>query len=75
MTDGLEIPQNPEPLNDIEIRSRGRVITIDEYYKLDKYNRIEKVLYSVPKPELGQTFCKMVKRPKHLDKGYYYRCY
>jgi hypothetical protein len=74
LIDDLKVPDNPVELNDIEIRSRGRIITIDKFYKLDKYDRVEYISYSKPKPEQGETHCSRVKCPKHLDRVICFKC-
>ena len=73
--DQLDIPVNPDSLNAIELRNRGRVVTIEEIYKLNKYDTVEKVLYSIPKPEEGETKCVRTRCPKYLDRVLCYKCY
>ncbi len=70
----LNIPNNPVALNNIQMRNRGRIITIDKYYKLDKYNNIENISYSKPKPEMGENGCYRVKCPKYLDRTICIKC-
>ena len=72
--DGLYIPQNPERLNEINIRSRYRVVGIDKYVKLDKFDRVDKILYSKPQPDKGETRCYRVNCPNWLETVGCWKC-
>lgn len=65
--DTLYKPQEPEVINEIGMRSRYRLTGIDKYVKLDKYDRIDKILYSKPKPDKGETKCYRVTCPSWIE--------
>jgi hypothetical protein len=74
LLDTLYIPENPEPINEIVMRTRSRLVGIDTNLKLDTYNRVERILFSEPKPDLGETKCFRVKCPSWLENVYCWKC-
>ena len=72
--DTLYKPPNTEPINEIGIRSRYRLIGIDEHVKLDRYDRINKILYSKPKPDKGETRCYRVNCPNWIENIACWKC-
>jgi len=72
--DALHIPENPVAINEVDVRKYYRTIGIDKHAKLDKYNNIEKILYSKPKPEMGETMCYPSSCPSWINNIICWKC-
>ena len=72
--DSLRMPLNPESINEIGIRSKYRVVGIDKHIRLDRFDRVEKILYSEPKPEQGETHCGRVTCPNWIEEAKCWKC-
>lgn len=72
--DTLQIPNNTIPINEIDTRRFIRLIGVEKHLKMDKYDRIEKMTYGKPKPELGETKCYRVSCPYWFSEVVCWKC-
>lgn len=70
----VNIPQNPEIINEIESRANYRIVTIDKHIKLDKNGRIEYITYAKPLPENGELGCYRVVCPSWITNVACWKC-
>ena len=72
--DASRIPDNPFPYNEIDSRKFLRLVEIEKHLKMDKYDKVEKVTYSKPKPESGESTCFRVKCPYWFSEVICWKC-
>lgn len=72
--DMLVIPEYPELYNEIDIKKFIRLVTIEYNLVLDKFNRIKRVTYKKPLPELGETTCYRIKCPAWFENILCWKC-
>ena len=72
--DTLQVPDNPLPINEIDTRRYIRLVGIEKNAKMDKYDRVEKITYTKPKPELGETKCFRVPCPYWFSEIVCWKC-
>ena len=74
LLDTLRIPNNPVSINEADSRKFIRLIGIEKHLKMDKYDNVEKITYSKPKPELGEKYCFRVKCPAWFSEVVCWKC-
>jgi len=70
----VNIPRNPEIINEIESRGNYRVVAIDSNVKLDKNGRVEYITYAKPHPESGESECYRVSCPSWVTNIACWKC-
>lgn len=75
LLDGLYLPDDPERYDVIDIRSRYRgILGVKPNLKINKNGQIEKITYTKPKPELGETKCNQVICPSWFSHVHCWKC-
>ena len=72
--DPLQLPKSLIPIKEADIRKLVRIPGIGKHVKMDKYDRIERITYSKPKPESGETKCFTITCPSWLSEVVCWKC-